>query len=120
MRRGVPTHWRGLAAEDIAARDYAARGGTIIAERWRCPEGEIDLIVRLGDLIVFVEVKARKGHDAAAAAISDRQWRRIGAAASRYLAEHTDGQTACRFDAVLVDAMGEAECIENAARFDEW
>ena len=69
--------------------------------RWRCPEGELDLVVELPGEIVFVEVKARRAH--AAEAVTARQWARIGAAASRYLAERTDGATPCRFDLALVD-----------------
>lgn len=108
----------GLAAEEAAARRYVAEGGRVRAARWRCPEGEIDLVVETPDEIVFVEVKARKA--GAAAAVTARQWARIGAAASRYLAERTDGTRPCRFDLALVDAAGRLERIENACSFDEW
>lgn len=108
----------GIAAEELAAGSYHEDGGRIRAARWRCPEGEIDLVVELPDEIVFVEVKARRRHDAGA--VSDRQWARIGAAASRYLAEHTDGRRHCRFDLALVDQTGRLERIENARSFDGW
>lgn len=88
------------------------------ATRWRCPEGEIDLVIDTPDAVIFVEVKARRGHDRAA--VTARQWARIGAAATRYLAENTDGARPCRFDLVLVDRMGRIECIENARSFDDW
>lgn len=110
----------GHAAEEIAARLYAAEGAEVLATRWRCPEGEIDLIVKLPDVIVFVEVKARRARDDAAGAISARQWRRLGAAANRYLAELGDTPTDCRFDVVLVDGAGQPERLENAYAFDEW
>ncbi len=111
----------GLAAEDCAARCYLAEGGALRAARWRCPEGEIDLIIELPGEIVFVEVKARRGHaDRAAHSVSARQWARIGAAATRYLAEHTDGTVPCRFDLALVDGAGRLERVENAATFDDW
>lgn len=111
-------HQFGLAAEETTARRYRAEGGSIRAARWRCPEGEIDLVVELRDEIVFVEVKARRvlGADA----VSDRQWARIGAAATRYLAEETDGTRSCRFDLALVDRAGRVERIENARSFDGW
>jgi putative endonuclease len=88
------------------------------ASRWRCREGELDLVVDMPGEIVFVEVKARRGLDAET--VTARQWARIGAAASRYLAEETDGSRPCRFDLVLVDRAGHAERIVDAARFDDW
>lgn len=108
----------GIAAEELAARDYRLCGGRIRATRWRCREGEIDLVVDFPGEIVFVEVKARRIHDAGA--VTDRQWARIGAAALRYLAEETDGNRPCRFDLALVDRRGRIERIENARSFDDW
>jgi putative endonuclease len=108
----------GIAAEESAARLYRAEGGQRIASRWRCPEGEIDLVVAMPTEIVFAEVKARRRH--APGAVSARQWARIGAAAARFLAEETDGTVPCRFDLVLVDRSGAVERIENAVSFDEW
>lgn len=108
----------GIAAEECVQRLYQAEGGRAVAQRWRCPEGEIDLVMSFPSEIVFAEVKARRRH--AADAVTPRQWARIGAAAARYLAEETDGTRPCRFDLVLVDRSGAIERIENAASFDEW
>ncbi len=116
--RSATAHYCGVSAEEAVARRYRAEGGTIVAERWRCAEGEIDIVVELPGEIVFVEVKARRRH--AAEAVTARQWARIGAAATRYLAEMTDGATACRFDLALVDRNGRTERIENAQAFDGW
>lgn len=113
-------YYGGLAAEDIAAGAYGRDGGTITATRWRAPEGEIDLIVTFPDLTVFVEVKARRDHATAAASISPRQWSRIAAAATRWLAQNPDGPQNCRFDAALIDGTGRLERVENAASFDDW
>ncbi len=113
-------HYSGLAAEDIAAGAYRRDGGTIAATRWRTPEGEIDLVVTFPNLVVFVEVKARRDHATAAASISPRQWSRIAAAATGWLARHPDGPQTCRFDAALIDGTGRLERIENAATFDGW
>jgi putative endonuclease len=117
---GRTAHLSGLAAEEIAARLYAPDGARVLATRWRCPEGEIDLVLGLPGLVVFVEVKARRRRDAAASAITPAQWRRLAAAASRYLAERAEPDVACRFDVVLVDGSGAAERICNAKSFDEW
>lgn len=108
----------GIAAEELAARSYRMGGGEIRAMRWRCPEGELDMVVDLPDEIVFVEVKARRLHDPGA--VTERQWARIGAAATRYLAEQTDGTRPCRFDLALVDRFGRLERIKNARAFDGW
>jgi putative endonuclease len=107
----------GIAAEEAVARAYRAEGGQVRSARWRCAEGELDLVVELPGEIVFVEVKARRRHDAAA--VGARQWSRIGAAATRYLAEQTDGATPCRFDLALVDRSGRLERIPNAVSFDD-
>jgi putative endonuclease len=117
MKTALPHH-SGVAAEETAARRYRAEGGRVRAARWRCPEGELDLVVEMPGEIVFVEVKARKR--GAAEAVTARQWARIGAAASRYLAEMTDGATPCRFDLALIDGAGRMERIENARSFDGW
>jgi putative endonuclease len=114
----VVAHLTGIAAEEAAARRYRAEGGRLRASRWRCPEGELDLVVEFPDLIVFVEVKARRR--GAAEAVTPRQWARIGRAAARWLAESTDGATPCRFDLALFDRAGRVERIENARSFDGW
>lgn len=109
-------HRAGLAAEDRAARRYEAKGGRILERRLRTPGGEIDLIVKLPDCLVFVEVKYRNrfGPDSP---IDEKQWRRLGRAAEFYMtarADAADAALACRFDAVLVNGDGDLEIIENA------
>ena len=113
-------HLRGIAAEDAAAKAYEARGGKVLARRWRAAEGEIDLVIALGDELVFAEVKARRDHAGAALSVSPRQWTRIAAAAERFMAETGQTGRPCRFDLVTVDAAGVVALIENAASFDEW
>lgn len=115
---GAMTHFSGLAAEEAVARRYRAEGGRVRATRWRCPEGEIDLVVELPGEVVFVEVKARRGH--AADAVTPRQWARIGAAATRWLAEQGRDAAPCRFDLAMVDRSGRMERVENACSFDGW
>jgi len=111
-------HQFGISAEQTTALRYCAEGGRVLAARWRCPEGELDLVIDLPDEIVFVEVKARR--TGGAEAVSARQWARIGAAATRYLAEETDGTRCCRFDLAVIDRGGRLDRIENARRFDGW
>lgn len=68
-----------------------------------------------GDIIVFVEVKRRKTLHQAAEALQPRQQARIARAAEIWLSEHPGyAKATCRFDAVLLDAEGQVEIIENA------
>jgi putative endonuclease len=93
----------GVSAESIAAVLLGAKGYRTIARRWKSPVGEIDLVVKRGRLIVFVEVKARKALDQAAESVLVRQRRRIVAAAEAWLAAHPEhAGYDMRFDAVLV------------------
>lgn len=93
----------GLSAESFAAAFLMAKGFRIAARRWRSPVGEIDLVVRRGRLLVFVEVKARGRFDDAAEAVTERQRARIAAAAEAWLAGHAaDLKRDIRFDAILV------------------
>jgi putative endonuclease len=112
--RGLSAWHAGLAAEEAVARRYGADGARIEARRWRCREGEIDLVVRLPDCLVFVEVKCGRH---AAEAISERQWRRLEAAALRYTVEQETGDTCLRFDAALVGPDGAVSIVENARGF---
>ncbi|MFG1358501.1 YraN family protein [Xanthobacter pseudotagetidis] len=108
-------HRSGLAAEDRAAVLLEARGFEVLARRVRTKAGEIDLVARLGDLLVFCEVKLRAGLEDAAFAVLPRQRRRIAAAAAAYLAAHPefDGMN-LRFDAVLLARSGAAEHVPGA------
>ena len=93
----------GLSAENRAAAYLIAKGYRIVARRWRSSVGEVDIVARRRHVLVFVEVKARYRLDDAAESITERQQRRIAAAAAAWLAEHPDDVASdIRFDAVLV------------------
>lgn len=111
---GLRSHLAGLAAEDAVARHYDSAGGAICARRWRGHGGEIDLIAREGDTVVFIEVKHSRTHDEAAWHLTGRQFRRICDAASEFLAGEPAGQgTDVRFDLALVDEQGRIELRQN-------
>ena len=103
----------GLAAEDIATRHYTALGATLLASRWRSAAGEIDLIFRHGETVLFVEVKARRSHDAAAVALAPKQAARLLAAAEIYLATQCPANQNARFDLALVNRTGALEILQN-------
>lgn len=113
-RRGLAAHLGGLAAEDIAAAAYEARGCALLARRWRCASGELDLVAEAPDgTLLFVEVKSGRGA-ATRATIAPRQWRRLEAAALEYIVQADKGGAAMRFDAVFILPDGRAEIVENA------
>ena len=123
--RGAINHRAGLAAEDAAAAHYTAQGGVVLARRWRGPavEGrrcpEIDLVVALDGLLVFVEVK--RGADATALArIGPRGWARLETAARCYIVSHQKGDVPTRFDAALVTPDGRVATTENAHGAEAW
>lgn len=97
-------HYRnGLRAEIAAAFYLLLRGYLPVAWRYKTPVGEIDLIVRRGHTLVFVEVKARANHTAAAEALHARNQARVVRAAQYYLGSHPNAANyTIRFDAVLI------------------
>jgi putative endonuclease len=105
----------GVSAESRAAFFLAAKGYRTLAKRWKSSVGEIDLVVKRGPLIVFVEVKARARLEAAAEAVLPRQRRRIIAAAEAWLAAHPEhAGYDMRFDAVLVAPGRMPQHIQSA------
>jgi len=100
---------RGAAAEALAERFLQARGLTILERNFRCRGGEIDLIAREGETLVFVEVRLRGSarFGGAAASIDARKAARIRLAAQYYLMGKS-GAPPCRFDAILLAAIDPA------------
>jgi putative endonuclease len=93
----------GLSAEARAAAFLMAKGYRILARRFRTPYGEIDLVARRRNVVVFVEVKARATLDDAAYAVTPRQQRRIIDAAQAWLVAHSEhAEFDLRFDAMLI------------------
>lgn len=93
----------GLSAESRAAFFLITKAYRIVARRWKTPFGEIDIVARRRNDLVFVEVKARETLEDAVEAVTDRSKRRIAAAAEMWLARHPqDAQCAIRFDVILM------------------
>lgn len=82
----------GRGGEGHARRHLEAHGYVFVAANWRCRVGELDLVMRDGDEVVFVEVKTRRGEATGRAedAITRAQARRLLAAAEWFLAEHRE------------------------------
>ncbi|WP_299845141.1 YraN family protein [uncultured Paracoccus sp.] len=105
----------GRMAEDGVALHYEAAGYALLERRWRGPAGEIDLIFRDSEGLIFVEVKKSSSHDLAAQRLDRRQMDRICLSALDYAGRVDGGRpVAMRFDAALVDEIGRIDVIENA------
>ncbi|MEL7254656.1 MAG: YraN family protein [Pseudomonadota bacterium] len=113
--QGAQAYFSGCAAEAAVAKGYVARGCALLESRWRGDAGEIDLIFRDGDEVVFVEVKKARSFEVAAERLRPAQARRIHMAASEYLDHTPDGQLSLmRFDLALCNAAGEVDIREGA------
>ena len=109
----------GARGEDRAAAWYRAAGYDVVARNWRCPEGELDLVVGRPGELVFCEVKTRSSDrfGAPAEAVTIAKQRRLRMLAARFLADHvldagTAGRT-IRFDVVAVSGSA-VDVIEAA------
>ena len=103
----------GKQGEDLAAAELERRGYTIIARRYRTRHGEIDIVARDADTIVFVEVKAKETAEfgTAAAAVTSRKQRRVVSMAVDYLARNRLAGHPCRFDVVAIDGAGDGAVL---------
>lgn len=114
---GPDRNTHGGAAERLAEQYLRKAGLSLVTRNFRCRLGEIDLIMKDRESLVFVEVRLRssRGFGGAAGSIGPHKQRRLVAAAQFYLGglAHTPP---CRFDAVLLDGLDAAriEWLKNA------
>ena len=108
------TYQKGLDGESRAALYLQNRGMVLLQKRYRSPFGEIDLVMRDGDTLVFVEVKARANAEAGMglAAVGPRKQARLVKTARQYLSQYACDCTA-RFD-VIEDVRPEAAEVVRA------
>ena len=104
----------GKTGEDLACAELEKRGYAIIARRYRRRGGEIDIVARDGQTIVFVEVKARDSHafGEAAEAVTAFKRRRITQLALDYMTRQRLSDCPCRFDVVSIHFDGGRPTIE--------
>jgi len=95
---------RGHRAETLAALFLRVKGYRILARRWRCPAGEVDVIACKGGVLIGVEVKARDtGFDDAINAVTPRTRQRIERAMDFYLTRQSVFANAgLRFDIIAI------------------
>jgi putative endonuclease len=95
----------GKRGEDYARRKLEKQGWSFVAANWHCAGGELDLIMRDGQNLVFVEVKTRRGDGAGRAeeSISTNKTRRLLLSGEWFLAEHPElGDPIWRIDLVAI------------------
>lgn len=100
----------GAAGEEAAARFLAAKGYLILTRGYRKRGGEIDLIARDGQYLVFVEVKSRRGASFGrpAEAVTPYKQKRILRMAALYLQQTGQWEKPCRFDVMEITLADDA------------
>ncbi len=93
----------GRLAESLCTWHLRLRGYAVLARRFRCPAGEIDIVARRGNTIAFLEIKLRRTLADALEAVGPRQRHRIAATAEVFLASRSGlSGFETRFDVMLV------------------
>lgn len=103
----------GAYGEELAARHLSERGLVVLDRNWRCPQGEIDLVLRDGDTLVVCEVKTRSGvgfgtpHEA----VTPAKLQRLRVLGARWLADHGLAVREVRIDLVAVVRPPRGACV---------
>ena len=110
----------GISGENLACDALTRQGYAILARRYRTRAGEIDIVARDGETLVFVEVKTRTSErfGPPAEAVTERKKRRVVSMARWYLTEFELHGCLCRFDVVSVmcrpGLVPEIEVVKDA------
>ncbi len=109
----------GKLGEDLARERLKDLGYRILKTNYRCSLGEIDLVARDGDVLVFAEIKTRKNESLAQVkeAVTKRKQIQISKVALAYMKSNNLWGSKARFDVVaigLIDGKKEIEIIKNA------
>jgi TIGR00252 family protein len=114
---------RGDKGEQLVAEYLEQDGFAIVERNYACRTGEVDLIAKRGETVVFVEVKARtNSFFDLTELISKAKQRRIISAAKRFIVEHAVNNKVCRFDVALIEHLdsGKISYIPNAFTENEY
>jgi putative endonuclease len=112
----------GTDAEERALEHLRGQGLVPVARNYRCRAGEIDLVMREGATLVFVEVRYRSslGFGGPLESITAAKRRRILAAARHYLQRHPRaGERPCRFDVVAISPRADPPLLWLRDAFQE-
>ncbi|MFH1714667.1 MAG: YraN family protein [Elusimicrobiota bacterium] len=104
----------GRWGEKKACEYLIKKGYSIVCANYKCPLGEIDIIAKEGDALVFVEVKTRQSTlFSALEAVNYHKQKQLIKTAEYYLKQYECGDICSRFDVIAIQ-KGEIEHIENA------
>ncbi|SDG76034.1 YraN family protein [Klenkia brasiliensis] len=94
----------GAHGEQLAVDHLTAAGLTVLDRNWRCPRGELDVVAREGDALVFCEVKTRSGtrYGTPLEGVTPAKQARLKQLAGRWLDAHDERAGSLRFDVVGV------------------
>lgn len=110
---------KGKQAEQAAADYLRGAGYEIIVTNWRCKGGEIDIVARHGETLVFVEVRSRFTTEDAFASVQNSKQVKMLRAAHEYLAEMGQEDTPWRIDVIAVGRGGKPQ-IEHVEDALDW
>ncbi|NBI31783.1 YraN family protein [Enterorhabdus sp. P55] len=104
VTRGSRNRDLGRRGEEAAAKFLHRHGYDVVERNWTCAAGEADIIARVGEVLVFVEVKTRRGvsYGFPAEAVDEAKRERYRRIALSYLAERRLGEVPLRFDVVSI------------------
>jgi putative endonuclease len=116
-QRGSRARRRGLWAESLAVAYLRLKGYRIIERNWRSKLGEIDVLVRKGNVLALVEVKTRGEAGLARGAVLGPQQRRLGRALGHYLKTRPElAELDIRCDVVAFAKLGWPVHLQDAWR----
>lgn len=94
----------GAHGEDLATAHLIEAGLRVLDRNWRCPIGELDIVAREGNTLVFCEVKTRRSNAFGdpAEAVNWKKSRKLRQLAAKWLSEHDEHAREIRFDVVAV------------------
>ena len=109
----------GKTGEDVALAHYLDSGYQMIARNWRCRVGELDLILSRDDVLVFCEVKTRRGtaHGGGFAAVTGIKQAKLRSLAELFMMHTGRWEAAARFDVasvLLSDGDAAVDIFEDA------
>ncbi len=119
MKPGPGSVARGRWAEALAREHLQSHGLAFVEANYRCRRGELDLVMRDGEVYVFVEVRlrARDDYGSAAESIHHAKRQRIITAAEHYLqSKRLRDRFPCRFDVVTISTRERAPRLQWIAR----